>query len=265
MMKGHRQALTARCTLHPALRMCVGGRFCGCRAACPVRAAAAPAVIGVLLSRLPAVPNCSAGLLTNLIVMQDLMWSYDGTRIVTCSADNTVRAWDAETGQQSKKMKEHTSYVNRCGPFRRRSPSRHSEPRRLLPRACLVFAAHPSHLQQRVRLRPATCVEPATAFGTAQRVHSAEGAAADCERLRRWLGAAVGPAPEGQPADTQREVPGERGLLGREHPHARPRSALFSALPAGGESAAAPLSAAAAESSVSPGQATRLAASQPPC
>lgn len=47
------------------------------------------------------------------------MWTYDGSKIVSGSADKSVRAWDAETGQQSKKMSEHTSFVNSVCTVRR--------------------------------------------------------------------------------------------------------------------------------------------------
>uniref|UniRef100_A0A803LYG3 Reverse transcriptase/retrotransposon-derived protein RNase H-like domain-containing protein n=1 Tax=Chenopodium quinoa TaxID=63459 RepID=A0A803LYG3_CHEQI len=40
----------------------------------------------------------------------DLHWTTDGTQLVSASPDKTVRAWDAETGKQIKKMAEHSSF-----------------------------------------------------------------------------------------------------------------------------------------------------------
>mmetsp|Transcript_7623 Transcript_7623/g.10296 ORF Transcript_7623/g.10296 Transcript_7623/m.10296 type:complete len:342 (+) Transcript_7623:55-1080(+) len=52
----------------------------------------------------------------------DLHWMTDGASLVSASADHTVRGWDAETGQQIKKMAEHDSFVNSCCPARRGPP-----------------------------------------------------------------------------------------------------------------------------------------------
>ena len=41
---------------------------------------------------------------------------------MSASPDKTVRAWDAETGQQTKKMAEHDAFVNSCCPLRRGPP-----------------------------------------------------------------------------------------------------------------------------------------------
>eukprot|EP00245_Coleochaete_scutata_P004081 TRINITY_DN16308_c0_g1_i1.p1 TRINITY_DN16308_c0_g1~~TRINITY_DN16308_c0_g1_i1.p1 ORF type:complete len:363 (-),score=58.72 TRINITY_DN16308_c0_g1_i1:310-1398(-) len=49
----------------------------------------------------------------------ELHWAGDGSNIVTCSPDQTVRVWDSETGKQVKKMVEHSSYVNSCCPARK--------------------------------------------------------------------------------------------------------------------------------------------------
>eukprot|EP00271_Cylindrocystis_brebissonii_P017109 TRINITY_DN430_c1_g1_i1.p1 TRINITY_DN430_c1_g1~~TRINITY_DN430_c1_g1_i1.p1 ORF type:complete len:364 (-),score=43.11 TRINITY_DN430_c1_g1_i1:384-1475(-) len=49
----------------------------------------------------------------------DLHWTTDGSQIVTASPDQTVRAWDAETGKQTKRMAEHSSFVNSCALSRR--------------------------------------------------------------------------------------------------------------------------------------------------
>jgi len=42
----------------------------------------------------------------------EVQWSGDGERLLSCSADKTVRAWDAATGLQVKKMSEHSAIVN---------------------------------------------------------------------------------------------------------------------------------------------------------
>ena len=46
----------------------------------------------------------------------------DGAQLLSCSADKTVRAWDAETGQKVKKMSEHKGVVNSVCPARRGPP-----------------------------------------------------------------------------------------------------------------------------------------------
>jgi Prp8 binding protein len=46
----------------------------------------------------------------------------DGERLISCSADASIRAWDAVTGEQTKKMNEHSGIVNACSPARRGSP-----------------------------------------------------------------------------------------------------------------------------------------------
>ena len=48
----------------------------------------------------------------------EVQWSGDGERLLSCSADKTVRAWDAETGQPVKKMAEHSAIVNSVCPAR---------------------------------------------------------------------------------------------------------------------------------------------------
>lgn len=52
----------------------------------------------------------------------EMHWTPDGDHLITCSPDKTVRAWDAESGQQIKKMAEHSSYVNACAPAPRGPP-----------------------------------------------------------------------------------------------------------------------------------------------
>ena len=49
----------------------------------------------------------------------DLHWTTDGQTIIASGADNTIRAFDAVTSKQIKKMGEHTSFVNACCPARR--------------------------------------------------------------------------------------------------------------------------------------------------
>lgn len=51
--------------------------------------------------------------------MIEVHWFQDGETLLSCSADKTVRAWDADTGRQVKKLSEHTSYVNSCCPLKR--------------------------------------------------------------------------------------------------------------------------------------------------
>ena len=52
----------------------------------------------------------------------EVHWTPDGERLVSCSPDKTVRAWDAESGTQLKKMAEHRDIVNSCCPLRRGPP-----------------------------------------------------------------------------------------------------------------------------------------------
>ena len=52
----------------------------------------------------------------------ELHWTTDGERLVSASPDKTVRAWDAGTGEQIKKMSEHDNYVNSCCPLKRGPP-----------------------------------------------------------------------------------------------------------------------------------------------
>lgn len=49
----------------------------------------------------------------------DLAWFTDGESLVTCSADKSVRCWDTVTGQQVKRLSEHTGIVNGVSPLRR--------------------------------------------------------------------------------------------------------------------------------------------------
>lgn len=41
-----------------------------------------------------------------------LCWAPAGDRLLSCGPDKTVRAWDAVTGEQVKKYRDHSSYVN---------------------------------------------------------------------------------------------------------------------------------------------------------
>ena len=52
----------------------------------------------------------------------EVQWMPDGTQLLSCSADKTVRAWDAETGASLKQMKEHAGVVNSVCPARRGPP-----------------------------------------------------------------------------------------------------------------------------------------------
>ena len=68
-------------------------------------------------------PRCSAlDIAGHKNAVLELHWSMDGEKLVSASPDKTVRAWDAETGQQTKKMAEHDAFVNSCCPLRRGPP-----------------------------------------------------------------------------------------------------------------------------------------------
>ena len=54
--------------------------------------------------------------------IQELHWTTDGEKILSASPDKSVRAWDATTGAQIKKMAEHDTFVNSCCPLRRGPP-----------------------------------------------------------------------------------------------------------------------------------------------
>lgn len=45
-----------------------------------------------------------------------------GSTILSCSADKTIRGWDAETGAQIKRLRGHDGIVNSCCPLRRGPP-----------------------------------------------------------------------------------------------------------------------------------------------
>lgn len=49
----------------------------------------------------------------------DVHWTTDGQTLITSGADKTLRAFDALTSQQIKKMAGHSSFVNACCPARR--------------------------------------------------------------------------------------------------------------------------------------------------
>ena len=52
----------------------------------------------------------------------ELHWTAEGERVVSASSDKSVRAWDATTGNQVKKMAEHDNFVNSCCPLKRGPP-----------------------------------------------------------------------------------------------------------------------------------------------
>ena len=54
--------------------------------------------------------------------MLELHWTSDGDTIISCSPDKSIRAWNAATGTQIKKMAEHDNFVNSCCPLRRGPP-----------------------------------------------------------------------------------------------------------------------------------------------
>lgn len=52
----------------------------------------------------------------------ELHWTTDGERVITASPDKTVRAWDTKTGEQVKKLTEHSNFVNSCCPLKQGPP-----------------------------------------------------------------------------------------------------------------------------------------------
>jgi len=52
----------------------------------------------------------------------DLQWSRDGERVLTASADKTGAVWDAEQLVRTKKLRDHSSYVNSICASRRGDP-----------------------------------------------------------------------------------------------------------------------------------------------
>lgn len=52
----------------------------------------------------------------------EVAWFTDGEKLLSCSADKTVRAWDAVVGKQIKKLNEHDNFVNGVAPLRRGGP-----------------------------------------------------------------------------------------------------------------------------------------------
>lgn len=67
----------------------------------------------------PLVQNSPAGH-KNAVV--EVHWTADGERLISASSDKSVRAWDAATGNQVKKMAEHDNFVNSCCPLKRGPP-----------------------------------------------------------------------------------------------------------------------------------------------
>jgi hypothetical protein len=52
-------------------------------------------------------------------VVLELHWFSSGDALVSCSADKSVRCWDAHSGEQVKRLREHTAVVNSCSPLKR--------------------------------------------------------------------------------------------------------------------------------------------------
>ena len=52
----------------------------------------------------------------------ELHWMADESQLISASSDKSVRAWDAVTGNQIKKMAEHDNFVNSCCPMKRGPP-----------------------------------------------------------------------------------------------------------------------------------------------
>ena len=52
----------------------------------------------------------------------ELHWMADESQLISASSDKSVRAWDAVTGNQIKKMAEHDNFVNSCCPLTRGPP-----------------------------------------------------------------------------------------------------------------------------------------------
>ena len=46
------------------------------------------------------------------LVLKDIQWSYDSSRLYTASADKSVQIWDLEENKRVKKIKGHSSFVN---------------------------------------------------------------------------------------------------------------------------------------------------------
>ena len=57
------------------------------------------------------------------LAVTDVHWTTDGQTLVTSGADKTLRAFDALTSKQIKKMVGHSSFVNACCPARRHRPT----------------------------------------------------------------------------------------------------------------------------------------------
>jgi WD40 repeat protein len=53
------------------------------------------------------------------LAVTDVHWTTDGQTLITSGADKTLRAFDALTSKQIKKMAGHSSIVNACCPARR--------------------------------------------------------------------------------------------------------------------------------------------------
>lgn len=58
----------------------------------------------------------------HLCPVVELHWTQEGERIVSCSPDYTIRAWDVDTGKQLRCMKEHEAFVNTCYPLQKGTP-----------------------------------------------------------------------------------------------------------------------------------------------
>ncbi len=86
----------------------------GMRTCAPVRAPTAPAAHGP-----PALPRLYPTHQGHRNAVLEVHWFQDGETLLSCSADKTVRAWDAEVGSQTKKLAEHSGIVNSCCPLRR--------------------------------------------------------------------------------------------------------------------------------------------------
>ena len=94
----------------------------------------------------PLLPVVAASGHKNAVL--ELHWTTDGEKLLSASPDKSVRAWDAATGAQVKKMGEHEAFINSCCPLRRAPPLLASGADDCSAKVCLHACCH----QMRVSL-----------------------------------------------------------------------------------------------------------------